>query len=99
MKVIYKITYPNGKIFIGKDLTDTFGHFGSVNHELLDKDFPKTDREKRRKFTIQKEIIWESEGASDSEVNTKEVELIWCHRSNEPDIGYNQWPKFKRQAL
>lgn len=22
MKVIYKVTYPNGKIYIGKDLTD-----------------------------------------------------------------------------
>ena len=23
MKVIYKITYPNGKIYVGKELTDT----------------------------------------------------------------------------
>ncbi len=27
MKVIYKITYPNGKIYIGKDLTNTLNYF------------------------------------------------------------------------
>lgn len=31
MKVIYKITYPNGKIYIGKDLTDSINYFGSYN--------------------------------------------------------------------
>jgi hypothetical protein len=31
MKVIYKITYPNGKIYIGKDLTDSINYFGSVD--------------------------------------------------------------------
>ncbi len=29
MKVIYKITYPNGKICIGKDLTGTIDYLGS----------------------------------------------------------------------
>jgi hypothetical protein len=29
MKWIYKITYPNGKIYIGKDLTGTFRYFGN----------------------------------------------------------------------
>jgi hypothetical protein len=27
MKVIYKITYPNGKIYIGKDLTGSLNYF------------------------------------------------------------------------
>ena len=35
MKWIYKITYPNGKIYIGKDLTGTFRYFGSPNSKLL----------------------------------------------------------------
>ncbi len=30
MKVIYKITYPNEKIYIGKDLTDNINYFGSA---------------------------------------------------------------------
>ncbi|MCX7007781.1 MAG: GIY-YIG nuclease family protein, partial [Kiritimatiellaeota bacterium] len=35
MKVVYKITYPNGKIYIGKDLTDTIGYFGSPDCSLI----------------------------------------------------------------
>ena len=91
MKVIYKITYPNGKIYIGKDLTDSINYFGSASSELIEQDFT---HEQRRDFTIRKVIIWESETATDQEVNKKEVELIRLHRSNEPEIGYNQLPKF-----
>ena len=90
MKVIYKITYPNGKIYVGKDLTDTINYFGSANHTLIAADF---NRAQRRDFTIRKEIIWESETASDTEVNQREIELIRELRSNDPVIGYNRWPK------
>jgi len=92
MKVIYKITYPNGKIYIGKDLTDSINYFGSANSKLIEKDFT---REQRRDFTIRKEILWESVTATDDEVNCKEVEYIMYYHSNNPNIGYNQWPKFK----
>lgn len=92
MKVIYKITYPNGKIYIGKDLTDSINYFGSANSDLIAQDFT---REERRDFTIRKEILWESVEATDTEVNAKEVEFILAFRSNDPTIGYNQWPKFK----
>lgn len=95
MKVIYKITYPNGKIYIGKDLTDSINYFGSAADKLIEKDFP---REQRRDFTIRKELLWESETASDGEVNQKEVEYIRSFRSNEPSIGYNRWPKFSTLA-
>jgi len=90
MKVIYKITYPNGKIYVGKDVTDSINYFGSASSDLIAQDFT---REERRDFTIRKEILWESETASDSEVNQKEVEFIRQLQSNEPAIGYNQWPK------
>jgi DNA modification methylase len=92
MKVIYKITYPNGKIYIGKDLTDSINYFGSASSRLIEKDF---NREQRRDFTIRREIIWESDNASDREVNQKEFEFIIYYRSNDPAVGYNQWPKFK----
>ncbi len=39
LKIVYKITYPNGKIYIGKDLTGTFSYFGSPNSKLLESDF------------------------------------------------------------
>jgi len=92
MKVIYKITYPNGKIYVGQDLTDSINYFGSASSELIAKDFT---REQRRDFTIRKEILWESETASDTEVTKKEIEFIKQLNSNDPAIGYNQWPKLK----
>ncbi len=92
MKVIYKITYPNGKIYIGQDLTDSINYFGSANSNLIEKDFT---REQRKEFLIRKEILWESETASNQEVNTKEVEYILLFQANNPSIGYNQRPKFK----
>lgn len=93
MKVIYKITYPNGKIYVGKDLTDSINYFGSASSQQIAKDF---SREERRDFTIRKQILWESESASDTEVNQKEVELIVALRANDPSIGYNRWPKLRQ---
>lgn len=90
LKIIYKITYPNQKIYIGKDLTDDINYFGSANSELISADFT---REERRRMVIVKEIIFESESVE--EINRAEVELIRFHGLNNPEIGYNQWPKFK----
>ena len=89
-KVIYKITYPNGKIYVGKDLTGTLTYFGSSNTAIVAEDFTP---EQRRDFTIRKQILWESDNATDNEVNRKEVEFITSLRSNEPSVGYNRWPK------
>ncbi len=94
MKVIYKITYPNGKIYVGKDLTDSINYFGSASSTLIAKDFA---RENRREFAIKREIIWESDTATDAEVNAKEVEFIRTLQSNDPEVGYNRWPKFKQK--
>ncbi|MBI1997847.1 MAG: GIY-YIG nuclease family protein [Deltaproteobacteria bacterium] len=92
MNVIYKITYPNGKIYVGQDRTDSINYFGSADSDLIAKDF---GRDQRRRFTVTREILWESETAIDAEVSQKEVEFIVALRSNDPSVGYNQWPKFK----
>lgn len=73
-------------------LTDSINYFGSADSKIIEKDFT---REQRRDFTIRKEILWESNTASDQEVNLKEVEYINFFKSNDPDIGYNRWPKLK----
>lgn len=91
MKVIYKITYPNGKIYIGKDLTDTLNYFGSANSQLIEKDFT---REQRNNFVIRKEILFESD--DEEEINRKEPEYIRQYNANDPTVGYNQWPKLKK---
>ena len=92
MKVIYKITYPNGKIYVGKDLTGTLNYYGSAQSAAIEKEF---SREQQRNFTIRKEILWESETASDSEVSAKEIEYITSLKSNDASIGYNRWPKYR----
>jgi hypothetical protein len=92
MKVIYKITYPNGKIYIGKDVADSINYFGSADRKIIEKGFT---REQRRDFTVRREILWESEIASDAEVSQKEVEFINSFKSNDPAIGYNPWPRLK----
>jgi len=91
-KVVYKITYPNGKIYIGKDLTNDINYFGSACSSLIAADFTEIER---KDFTIRKEILWEADNCSDAEVNQKEVELIMLLKSNDPAVGYNQWPKMK----
>lgn len=90
-KIIYKITYPNGKIYIGKDLTNTLTYFGSVNSEIVAQDF--TEEQQQRDFTVRKQVIFESHSAE--EINQIEARLILEHNSNNPDIGYNKWPKFR----
>jgi hypothetical protein len=92
MNVIYKIAYPNGKIYVGQDRTDNIGYFGSPDGAVIAKDFT---RDQRRRFTVTKEILWESDTATQAEVTQKEIEFINSLKSNDPAVGYNQWPKFK----
>ena len=88
--IIYKITYPNGKIYVDKDLTNTLTYFGSVKSEYVAKDFTE---EEMKDFTIRKEIIYEADNKE--EINKIESKLILQYESNNPKIGYNKWPKFK----
>lgn len=39
MKVAYRITYPDGKIYIGKYLANDISYFGSTNSKLIERDF------------------------------------------------------------
>lgn len=95
MKQVYKITYPTGKIYIGKDSYGSARYFGSPCMDLINTDFGTLPKEKRLDYTIRKQILWESETATEAELSAKEVEMIREYRSNNPEIGYNQWPKFK----
>ena len=95
MKVVYKITYPNGKIYVGSDLTDDISYFGSANIEAIAKDFT---HQQRRDFTVRRELLWESATASNSEVLRKEIKYILALKSNDPTIGYNRRPKFRLEV-
>lgn len=95
MKQIYMITYPTGKIYIGKDAFGSHRYFGSPNIDIINDDFQNLSESIRKDYTIRKQILWESEVASDKELSMKEVEFIRQFRSNDPTIGYNRWPKPK----
>ena len=78
-KSVYKITYPNGKIYIGKDLTNSINYWGSANSDCIAIDF--TDEE-RKDMTIRREILFESD--STNEINEAEIEFIKQYDSNNP---------------
>src|SRR5690606_18337877 len=94
MKQIYKITYPTGKIYIGKDSVGSDKYFDSPSMELINADFENLPPEVRRDYSIRKEILWESEDCSESELSQMEVKFIREYQSNNPEIGYNRWPVF-----
>ena len=94
MKQVYMITYPTGKIYIGKDLIGSFRYFGSPNIDVVNADFESLPRAQQLDYSVRKQILWESEDCSDAEVNAKEVEFIRKYESNHPEVGYNRWPKY-----
>jgi hypothetical protein len=48
----------------------------------------------RLDLMLRKEILWESETATDDEVRAMEVKLILETGANNPAIGYNIWPRW-----
>ncbi len=72
---------------------------GSPNPDIINADFAELPNEQRRDYTIRKQILWESESATETELSSKEVEMIRKYRSNDPGVGYNKWPKFRPDEL
>jgi hypothetical protein len=93
-KQVYKITYPNGKIYVGMDLTGTALYMGSPSaYEQIVADLELEPN--RFELTLRKEILWESDTATDSEVRQTEREKILETRANNPTIGYNKLPRHR----
>jgi len=94
--VVYKLTFPNGKIYVGKDIGGdghSLRYFGSWFNANVEKDF--TDEE-LRDFTIRKQIIFES--PDKIEISKMESEFIVSLKSNDPAIGYNQTHRSVKRA-
>lgn len=89
--VIYRTRYPNGKIYVGQDRTNSINYFGSASSALIATDFSP---EQRKSFTVTRDILWESKSATRGEINSMEVHFILTLRANDPDVGYNRWPAF-----
>ncbi|GAB4664300.1 GIY-YIG nuclease family protein [Mycobacterium avium subsp. hominissuis] len=93
-KQVYKITYPNGKIYVGMDLTGTLLYLGSPSAwQQIAEDLGLDAH--RFELTLRKEILWESETATDAEVRAREAKFIHETRANDPAIGYNKMPRYR----
>lgn len=97
-KQVYKITYPNGKIYVGSDLTGTLTYFGSPSPRGKAR-IIADHAEQRLDFAVRKQILWESETATTSEVLAMERKLIVETGANNPEIGYNLAPRWTGTAL
>ena len=97
MRQVYKVTYPTGKIYIGKDRYGSYRYFGSPDPEIVNKDFERLTDSERKKYSVTKEILWESATCSDQDLAQKEVEFIREFDSNNPAVGYNRWPKYREK--
>lgn len=98
MKVVYRVIWPNGKFYVGSDVTDSITYFGSPSQAAkaaIHADF--ADREQRRRMTITREILWESATASNAEVRRLEMQFIRSLGGNNPAIGYNRMPPFREE--
>ena len=68
--IIYKIIYPNNKIYIGQNRTNSINYFGSASDELIAKDFSHSQRQS---FSITREVLLESDTSTTrSEITKKE---------------------------
>lgn len=91
LKQIYRITYPNGKIYVGLDLTGSITYMGSpgAKRQIADDMTP----EQRRDFSVRKTILWESWEATDAEARAMEIHYIVSTGANDSAIGYNLRPR------
>lgn len=75
------------------DLTGTLLYFGSPSAcEQIAADLNLDGH--RLELTLCKEILWESETATDAEVCAMEAKLIRETGANNPAIGYNRLPRW-----
>jgi hypothetical protein len=97
--IIYKITFINGKIYIGKDFSKNninSGPFymGSFNREFVYNDLIKTGWNGEDLPFVKREVLWQSNTDFDEERKTYfgylEHEFIKKYKSNQIEIGYNQ---------
>lgn len=87
MPYIYKTTFPNGKIYIGSDMTDSVKYLGSPTcMELILRDHPIFTG---CCFSFQKEILIYYKTISRKQLLSIEKNYIIEYNSTNPDIGYN----------
>jgi hypothetical protein len=57
VKQVYKITYPTGKIYVGKDSIRSARYMGSPDMNLVNADFASLSESIRKNYALRKEIL------------------------------------------
>ena len=92
MGAIYVNYYPNGKWFIYSTRTVNVSDFGRPDGKLIAKDF---SRKKMDVFIVKRTLLWESDFVTKEELAAKTIKYIIDMGSNDPDQGYNKFPKMR----
>lgn len=95
MKQVYPVSYPTGEIYVGKDAIGCSRYFGRPDMDIVNLDFSNLPAHLQEDYTVRKQILWESNTATNSELAAKAIALIRQFQSNIPAIGYNRRPKIK----
>ena len=90
-KQVFKITYPNGKMYVGSDLTGSISYLGSPGDAAKD----RIAADLGPRGTATKTFLWECETATKAETLAIEREWIVKLGANNPAIGYNGTPRFR----
>lgn len=86
MKQVFKLTFPNRKVFIGKDGRGSITCFEGYSREAVEADFRNVILPA---FSITKEVLWESEKAGEEEMETVVERYVRMFRADDPQFGYN----------
>jgi hypothetical protein len=92
---VYKIIFPNGKIYVGCDygrnaafnIATYFGSFKSSAEAIIRE---HKEHFENKRFTITKEILYDAENQTKAHIMSKESEFIQALKATNPKVGYNK---------
>ncbi len=93
---VYKVTFPNGKIYVGRDTAETaeFDYYKYMGSPILKaKQLMHAEMSpllnERRTLTVTKEVLYEARECTVAHIKQKERDFIALLRSTDRAFGYN----------
>lgn len=93
---VYKVTFPNGKIYVGRDTAataeyDYYKYMGSPigKAKVLMHNEIRHLLNERKTLTLIKELLYEARDCTVGHIKSKEREFIKITGSTNRDVGYN----------
>jgi hypothetical protein len=95
-KVVYKVTYPNGRIRVGHDVTEQTIESSAASMRSWS---PRISRESSARISPgARRSSGRSDSATDEGLTRRKLEFVRELRANDPAVGYNRKPKFKPEV-